>query len=140
MIENADLSRVVSVGSIDPDALKADEWLRCSGFFFMQFNGWEYFYYQHEDASIPNELWAGADVTFKRLIETTPGYVRFSARSQASFEEPFRSYVGQDSPRSRLARPPGLTAFPRRAPGDRDPPSYSAAVSVPSSLASGSGS
>src|SRR5512143_3555226 len=33
MIENADLSRVVSAGSTDPGALSEADWLRCSSYF-----------------------------------------------------------------------------------------------------------
>lgn len=105
MIGNADLAKVVAAGSMDPGALSDADWLRCSSYFFMQFNGWEYFYYQQGDGSIPKELWTGADSTFKRLIETTPGYVRFWAESQASFDEPFRSYVGHE-----FTRKPGPMA------------------------------
>lgn len=96
MIENDGLAKVVTAGSTNPESLSAADWLRCSSYFFMQFNGWEYFYYQHGDDSIPKQLWTGADSTFKHLIETTPGYVRFWSESQASFDEPFRSYVGRE--------------------------------------------
>ena len=40
---------------------------------FMQFNAWEYLYYQHNDRSIPKELWVGADAFHKGLVETQPG-------------------------------------------------------------------
>jgi hypothetical protein len=39
---------------------------------FMQFNAWEYLYYQNRDESIPKELWVGADESFKQFIETKP--------------------------------------------------------------------
>jgi hypothetical protein len=58
---------------------------------FMQFNAWEYFYYQHRDGSIPKELWVGADDYHKGLVATKPGYARFWAESRTSFDEPFRS-------------------------------------------------
>jgi hypothetical protein len=96
MIDNEGLASVVSVGSAAPEALSEVDWARCSTYMFMQFNGWEYFYYQHGDDSIPKELWAGADATFKGFIETKPGYARFWSESQASFDEPFRSYVSQE--------------------------------------------
>jgi hypothetical protein len=35
---------------------------------FMQFNAWEYLYYQNRDESIPKELWVGADESFKQFI------------------------------------------------------------------------
>ena len=96
MIQNETLAGVVNVGLATPDALSEDDWTRCSSYLFMQFNGWEYFYYQHRDDSIPKELWMGADATFKGLIETKPGYTRFWSESQTSFDEPFRSYAAQE--------------------------------------------
>ena len=59
----------------------------------MQFNSWEYLYYQNRDGSIPNQLWVGADTYFKQLVETKPGLRRFWSEYQHSFDDPFRSYV-----------------------------------------------
>ncbi len=60
---------------------------------FIGFNGWEYLYYQARDRAILNELWVGADADFKGLVAVNPGLGRFWGEYQASFDEPFRSYV-----------------------------------------------
>ena len=91
LIQNDGLASVLNVAYATPEALSADDWSRSSAFMFMQFNAWEYFYYQHRDGSIPKELWAGADDYYKGLVATKPGYARFWAESQTSFDEPFRS-------------------------------------------------
>ncbi len=91
LIQNEALASVMNVAYATPEALSADDWSRSSAFMFMQFNAWEYFYYQYRDGSIPKELWVGADATFKALVATKPGYARFWLESQASFDEPFRS-------------------------------------------------
>lgn len=70
-----------------------------------QFNAWEYLYYQNRDGSIPKELWVGADAFFKSLVETKPGLTRFWSEFEASFDEPFRTYVRQE-----FARRPTGTA------------------------------
>lgn len=113
MLESESLASLVNVGLATPEALSAADWLRCGSYMFMQFNGWEYFYYQHRDHSIPKELWAGADATFKGLIETKPGYTRFWSESQTSFDEPFRSYVAGEFAK----KPAPATAATAAAPG-----------------------
>jgi hypothetical protein len=62
---------------------------------FMQFNGWEYCYYQYRDESIPKELWVGTDNTLRAWIDTKPGLARFWSEARVSFDEPFRSEVDQ---------------------------------------------
>jgi hypothetical protein len=96
LIENESLARIVNIGYATPDALSGDEWARCGYYFFMQFNPWEYLYYQDRDVSIPRELWVGADAYFKSLVETKPGLTRFWSEFSGSFDEPFRSYVTQE--------------------------------------------
>jgi hypothetical protein len=96
LIDNESLARIVNIGYATPDALTSDEWVRCGYYFFMQFNAWEYLYYQDRDASIPKELWVGADAYFKSLVQTKPGLTRFWSEFQGSFDEPFRSYVAQE--------------------------------------------
>ena len=51
------------------------------------------FVYRNRDASIPSQLWVGADAYFKELVETKPGLKRFWSEYQHAFDEPFRSYV-----------------------------------------------
>ncbi|MBI2763288.1 MAG: hypothetical protein HYX54_05995 [Chloroflexi bacterium] len=93
LIENESLAKVVNVGYATREALSDDDWSRCSYYTFMQFNSWEYLYYQNRDGSIPKELWVGADAYFRSLVATRPGLVRFWSEFEASFDEPFRSYV-----------------------------------------------
>lgn len=95
-IANESLAKVVNVGYATPEALSEDDWVRCGYYFFMQFNAWEYLYYQNRDGSIPKELWVGADACFKSLVETKPGLTRFWSEFHSSFDEPFRSYVAQE--------------------------------------------
>jgi hypothetical protein len=91
LIDNESLAKVVNVGYATPDALSADDWARCGYYYFMQFNAWEYLYYQNRDGSIPKELWVGADAFFKSLVATKPGLKRFWSEFEASFDEPFRT-------------------------------------------------
>lgn len=56
MVQNQDLADVVIDCDSDPARVSAANWLRCGNYYFMQFNAWEYFYYQHRDAAIPNKL------------------------------------------------------------------------------------
>ena len=59
----------------------------------MQFNSWEYLYYQNIDGSIPKQLWVGSDAYFKELVATKTGLKRFWSEYQRAFDDPFRSYV-----------------------------------------------
>ena len=88
LIDNADLARIVTVGYATPEALSEVEWTRCTNYMFVQFNAWEYLYYQHGDGSIPKELWVGADAFHKSLVATKPGFVRFWSEFEDSFDEP----------------------------------------------------
>lgn len=103
LIENESLAKVVNVGYETPDALSSDDWVRAGYYYFMQFNSWEYLYYQNRDASIPKELWVGADAYFKGLVATRPGLTRFWSEFNESFDEPFRSYVDAEFAKSPTA-------------------------------------
>jgi hypothetical protein len=70
----------------------------------MEFNAWEYFYYESRDESIPLHVWNGADSYYKALTRAKPGYVRFWSEMQGGFDEPFRSYAAQAIPRSSPSR------------------------------------
>lgn len=96
LIENDSLAALVNTGYATPESLTADEWSRFGNYVFIGFNAWEYLYYQHEDRSIPQQLWVGADAYFKGLVATNPGLGRFWAEYQASFDQPFRSYVADE--------------------------------------------
>jgi len=39
-----------------PNGVAAMTWQRCANYYFMQFNSWEYMYYQNRDRSIPNSF------------------------------------------------------------------------------------
>ena len=93
MVDNESLAGVVAQCDVQPARTSSTNWERCLNYYFMQFNSWEYMYYQHDDGSIPEQLWSGADSYFKQLVATKPGYRRFWAQFQSSFDEPFRSYV-----------------------------------------------
>jgi len=106
VIENEGLSKILNTAFTTPGRLSPEEWIRCGNYMFMQFNAWEYLFYQHRDDSIPKELWAGADSYFKQLIETKPGYARFWSEFETSFDEPFRSYVANEFAKRTAMAPP----------------------------------
>jgi hypothetical protein len=104
-----------------PEELSDVDWSRCTNYMFVQFNAWEYLYYQHHDGSIPKELWVGADAFHKSLVETKPGFVRFWAENQSSFDEPFRSYVAHEFARRPVASEKSApeTGCSKRGPNPR---------------------
>lgn len=93
ILENESLSKVMISCNSDPVSVGPADWERCSKYYFMQFNSWEYFYYQHADGSIPPQLWRGADAYFKQEVLTNSGFARFWSEGQIAFDAPFRSYV-----------------------------------------------
>jgi hypothetical protein len=95
LIENEGFASVVNVGYATPEALNDVDWARCSSYMFLQFNQWEYLYYQHRDGSIPTEYWVGAEDYYRNLVTAKRGYARFWSSNQSSFDEPFRSYADQ---------------------------------------------
>jgi hypothetical protein len=96
LIDNESLATAVEGGYATPDTISEADWFRASNYMFMQFNSWEYFYYQHRDGTIPEELWNGADAYFVDLIHTKPGLTRFWSEFEPGFAEPFHSYVAQE--------------------------------------------
>jgi hypothetical protein len=93
IIENEDFARIVTIGHVTPDALSDVDWARCNSYMFLQINQWEYMYYQHQDASIPAEYWAGAEDYYRNMVTGKAGYARFWSANRSSFDEPFRSYA-----------------------------------------------
>jgi hypothetical protein len=93
MLENEGLAGVLVRCGTDPETVDQISWERCSNFYLLKINSWEYFYYQHDDGSIPPQLWRGADAYYKNLLATNRGYARFWSELQIAFDEPFRSYV-----------------------------------------------
>jgi hypothetical protein len=107
MVENDSLAGAVTECDANPNGVAATTWQRCANYYFMQFNSWEYMYYQNRDSSIPQQLWVGADAYFKTLVQTKPGYVRFWKEMKTAFDEPFRSYATQEFRRRAAALPTG---------------------------------
>ncbi|GAB5412576.1 MAG: hypothetical protein Cons2KO_01790 [Congregibacter sp.] len=70
-------------------------WERCSVYYFMQANGWEYTYLQHQDDAVPHSLWIGLDGYMEAQAITNPGWVRFWEDTALGFGEPFRSYIDE---------------------------------------------
>ena len=100
LVENESLAEAVIQCNASPHSVSVVAWERCSNFYFMQFNAWEYMYYQNIDGSIPPQLWVGSDGYFKSLAKNIPGYVRFWSELQVAFAEPFKSYVTRQFPQS----------------------------------------
>ena len=96
MIDNQNLAGLLVDCDEAPETVDRAGWYRCSGYYLLQFNSWEYLYYQNIDGSIPEELWNGADASFKQRVATRSGYRRFWSESQHAFDEPFRSYVAAE--------------------------------------------
>jgi hypothetical protein len=95
LIESDTLAGVLNQCRSNPREVEADVWSRCSTYYFMQANAWEYLFYQHKDESIPPELWVGGDGYFSNEASTNPGWVRFWEDTAIGFGEPFRSYIGE---------------------------------------------
>ena len=93
MLENENLSKLIVKCDSDPMSVDLADWERCEKYYFMQFNSWEYFYYQFADGSIPPQLWRGADAYFKSEVLTNAGFARYWSEGQIAFDDPFRSYV-----------------------------------------------
>jgi hypothetical protein len=99
VIGNESMGAAVVQCDQSPDRVAAATWERCSNYYFMQFNAWEYFYYEHRDEAFPQEIWVGADAYYRKLLNERPGYVRFWSEMKLGFDEPFRSYAGSLIPR-----------------------------------------
>jgi hypothetical protein len=79
----------------DPFDVPDATWERCSIYYFMQANGWEYTYLQHQDESVPTSLWIGLDGYMESQAMSNPGWVRFWEETALGFGEPFRSYIDE---------------------------------------------
>ena len=54
MLESENLASVMVKCESDPEAVDQTSWARCSNYYFMQFNGWEYLDHQnHDDQLFP---------------------------------------------------------------------------------------
>jgi hypothetical protein len=96
LVQDEGLARVVNVAYETPDALSSDDWARAGNYMYMQFNAWEYVYYQDRDGAIPKQLLVGTDAYHRALIAAKPGYSRFWSEVADTFDEPFRSYVSAE--------------------------------------------
>ena len=113
-IADQGVADLMETGYASPEKLSAPQWFRCANYLFMEFNSWEYLYYQNIDGSIPKQLWVGADAYFKDLVKTKPGLKRFSSEYQHAFDEPFRSYVTNEfTKKSSLETPRAGTSAPK---------------------------
>jgi len=68
LIQHEDLARAVHVAYATPETLSEVDWARASSYMMMQFNAWEYVYYQDRDRSIPKQLLVGTNAYHKALI------------------------------------------------------------------------
>jgi hypothetical protein len=93
MIADEDLTRIVNIGYGSPDALPKDDRERFNLHTFMLVNSWEYFFYQHQDDSIPRQLFNGTDAHMRVLVRTKPGLRVFWNEYRHAYDEPFLSYV-----------------------------------------------
>jgi hypothetical protein len=92
-IADQNLADLIETSYASPEKLSEQQWFRCGNYLFMQFNSWEYLYYQNRDSSIPTQLWVGADAYFRDLVATKPGLTKFWSEYQHAFDDPFRTYV-----------------------------------------------
>ena len=112
LLADEGLARVVRRAYDAPEALDAVEWERASNYMYMQFNAWEYVYYQDKDGSIPKQLMVGTDAYHKSIIASKPGYVRFWKEFGHTFDDPFRSYVTAEFARRAAADEAGGVTDP----------------------------
>ena len=96
LIENENLAAVMLRCDAQPAEVVPTDWSRCLHYYFMLFNAWEYFYYEHRDEAIPKELWVGADGYYKSLVATRPAFARAWNEISMGFDEPFNSYVARE--------------------------------------------
>jgi hypothetical protein len=101
-LENPGQARIFEIGCLTPETLNAEDREQFGRWAFLMFNGWEYFFYQFRDESIPSHLWIGANARYASLLGTKPGLARFWSEYQPFFDEPFRSHVAALVPSSGL--------------------------------------
>ena len=95
MLESDSLSEALHDCGLNPYAVPESVWPRCSTYYFMQANGWEYTYYQQLDDAVPPELWLGVEGYMADQARTNAGWVRFWEETALGFGEPFRSYIDE---------------------------------------------
>ncbi|MEZ5595884.1 MAG: hypothetical protein R3E84_05750 [Pseudomonadales bacterium] len=95
LLENDKLATFLQECRTTPREVEDAVWTRCSTYYFMQINGWEYVYYQNIDKAVPPELWIGADGYYSNEAKANPAWIRFWEEAAIGFGEPFRSFVGE---------------------------------------------
>jgi|TARA_B110000259_G_scaffold57343_1_gene67788 hypothetical protein len=81
IIENPQLSSLISRCDIDDSDLKQADLVICDNFYLMQFNALEYLYCQNIDGSIPPELWSGASAYYDHEIKKSLATVYFGRKT-----------------------------------------------------------
>lgn len=95
MIQDAALTRIVNEGYAAPEKLSPEDRERFNMHTFLLFNSWEYFFYQHRDRAIPDQLFVGTDAHMRVLVHSKPGLAVFWEEYRHAYEEPFLSYVSE---------------------------------------------
>lgn len=93
LIEDGSLAGALERCESSPREVVSEDWKRCSTYYFMQANAWEYLYYQNRDGTIPSEFWGGSDSYFSGEAANNPAWVRLWAEVADAFGEPFRSHM-----------------------------------------------
>jgi len=91
-IDNPNLAESIVRCDKDAHEVSEIEWKKCSHYYLMMINNWEYMYYQNRDESIPQQFWPGVDEYYKSQV-TTSGYGRFWSENKFAFNDPFNSYA-----------------------------------------------
>jgi hypothetical protein len=91
-VQDPEFNELLQKCTQTPQETTNDEWERCSSFYFIMYNSWEYTYYQNGNDALPKGLHDGADEYFRGFL-SEPGYRRFWPEYRSAYGEPFRSYV-----------------------------------------------
>ena len=93
MLESDSLADSLFQCDYHPREVSDSLWTRCSNYYLMQLNGWEYTFYQNIDETLPPELWMGVTGYLGIEVQSKAGYARFWEESSIAFGDPFHSYV-----------------------------------------------
>jgi hypothetical protein len=96
MLENKNVFDDIYFCNKNPENADEGRWERCSAYYLMLFNAWEYWFYQQQDNSIPSYLGVGADVWWKDLIKKNCGVVMFWEKNKQFFGESFGRYISNE--------------------------------------------
>jgi len=93
VLESSDLAGLLNRCDAQPSSVSTDEWERCSWFYFLQLDAFEYAYYQTLDQAIPKQIWEGVYGAIRQDIAQKKGFARFWEEREEAFAEPFRSCI-----------------------------------------------